>query len=92
MNTIEALEILKSNQCVCKSGKQFRMAFCRDCFYKLPLTIRRALYAKIGCGFEQAYELAVEMLKEKGVQIPTQLHKTREKLAHSFEFHEKHGE
>lgn len=62
MTTIEALEVLKNNQCVCGDGKQFRTAFCRKCYFKLPTAIRRALYAPLGSGFEQAYKLAVETL------------------------------
>lgn len=64
MNAIEALEILKNNQCRCGAGKQPRMAFCRDCFYKLPPAIRKALYQRIGFGFEQSYELAARTLDE----------------------------
>jgi hypothetical protein len=92
MTTIEAIEVLKSNECACGEGKHFRTAFCRSCYYKLPLTIRRALYARLGCGFEQAYDLAIQTLKELGVKIGTGLEKTQQKLAHSFEFHQKHGE
>lgn len=92
MTTTEALEVLKSNQCVCGNGKHFHNAFCRDCFYKLPTTIRRALYYRLGCGFEEAYELAVEALKEKGNQSLTPLQKLQLRLAHSFEFHDKNGE
>lgn len=64
MNAIEALEILKNNQCHCGAGKQPRMAFRRDCFYKLPPAIRKALYQHIGFGFEQSYQLAARTLNE----------------------------
>ena len=64
MDAIEAIEILKNNQCRCGEGKLPRMAFCRDCFYKLPNAIRKALYARVGFGFEQAYDLAARTLDE----------------------------
>lgn len=64
MDAIEATEILKNNQCRCGAGKLARMAFCRDCFYKLPQPIRKALYARVGFGFEQAYQLAGRTLDE----------------------------
>ena len=83
MTTIEALEILKNNQCACGSGKQFRAAFCRSCYYKLPTAIRRALYAKLGSGFEQAYDLALDTLGLKTQEVS---------LGERLEFAERHGE
>lgn len=64
MNSIEAIEILKNNQCHCGKGKMPRNAFCRECFYKLPNAIRKALYSRVGFGFEQAYDLAARTLDE----------------------------
>jgi hypothetical protein len=64
MDAIEAIEILKNNQCRCGAGKLARMAFCRHCFYKLPQPIRKALYTRVGFGFEQAYQLAERTLDE----------------------------
>lgn len=92
MDAIEAIEILKNNQCACGAGKLPRNAFCRDCFYTLPPTIRKALYVRIGVGFEQSYELAVRTLREKGVRIPTETEKQRDRIAHQMEFQQRHGE
>lgn len=62
MNTIEAIEVLRNNQCRCGNGKPFKTAFCNQCYRALPSAIQNALYQKIGCGFEQAYELAERTL------------------------------
>jgi hypothetical protein len=63
MNTIEAIEVLKNNQCFCGNGKRFKTAFCNQCYRSLPATIQHALFGKVGCGFEQAYELAKTTLE-----------------------------
>ncbi len=62
MTTIEAIEVLKNNQCRCGAGKQFKTAFCNQCYRSLPPSVRRSLYSRIGGGFEQAYELAAQTL------------------------------
>ena len=67
MGINESVDILKSAVCRCGRAKKYRTAFCRDCYWKLPPAIRQALYAAVGCGFEQAYELAEEcLLKAEG--------------------------
>jgi hypothetical protein len=59
------LQVLKSDACQCERPKQVRRALCFKCFYRLPGEIRRALYSRIGQGFEKAYEEAVRFLNEQ---------------------------
>lgn len=65
MDSIEAVEILKNNQCRCGNGKRFKNAFCTTCYFKLPNAIKNALFQQVGCGFEQSYELACSFLDEQ---------------------------
>lgn len=65
MDTNQAIEILKSKQCRCGKAKGYKTAFCRDCYYALSPGIRKALYNRVGFGFEQSYELAARTLDEK---------------------------
>lgn len=83
MDRNEAIEILSSEVCACKKAKARRMAFCSGCYYKLSATIRRALYAPLGKGFEQAYDLSLETLG---------LNKDEISLQQRLEFARRHGE
>lgn len=62
MDTFEIIEILKSDTCQCGQPKGYKMVFCRTCYGKLPPAIQKALYQRIGFGFEQSYDLACEYL------------------------------
>jgi len=58
------VRILQSNECACDRGKQSGKAFCFRCFKALPGDMQRALYKRVGQGFEEAYEEAVKWLTE----------------------------
>lgn len=58
-----SIEALKSGRCACGKAKQTGMAFCYQCWLKLPQNIRQALYRKIGEGFEAAYGVARQFLQ-----------------------------
>lgn len=47
---------LKSEECLCGKYKQPGFAFCYGCYKTLPKDHQRALYKKIGTGFEEAYD------------------------------------
>lgn len=53
---------LKSDECQCDAYKQPGFAFCFKCYRRLPQEMQRALYRKIGAGFEAAYEEAYRHL------------------------------
>lgn len=40
---------------VCSKLKARNTAFCSGCYFQLPLEMRKALYKRIGEGFEEAY-------------------------------------
>lgn len=49
---------------ICRCGREKRRGetVCRRCYYALPAPYRRALYARIGEGYEEAYQAAVAHL------------------------------
>lgn len=55
---------LKSNQCQCDRPKQPERAVCYKCWMRLTDDLRRALYKRIGGGFEKAYDEACGYLNE----------------------------
>ena len=59
---LECFQALKNGTCRCGAAKQTGMAFCFACWRHLPENIRRALYRRIGQGFEAAYRVACEYL------------------------------
>ena len=58
----DAVRILLAPRCVCHKAKKPRMAFCGDCFHGLPPAMQKALYRRIGSGFEEAYQAAKEWM------------------------------
>lgn len=55
----------RSNECTCGNTKRPGSAFCYGCFMKLPYTYRMATYQRMGEGYEDAYENAVQWLREQ---------------------------
>lgn len=53
---------LRSNECYCGKSKEVGRSFCYTCFKKLPGHLQKPLYNKIGSGYEEAYEDAVNFL------------------------------
>lgn len=56
------LDELKSEECICGMPKPSGRSFCYHCYKSLPRHMQRALYQRIGDGYEEAYEEAVEWL------------------------------
>lgn len=54
---------LAGTECRCGETKKAKQTFCRKCFFKLPRDLRNALYQRIGQGYEQAYQAAVEKIE-----------------------------
>jgi hypothetical protein len=55
-----ALRALDARRCLCGREKRRQMAFCGLCFHLLPEEMQKALYRKVGQGFEAAYVRAVD--------------------------------
>lgn len=53
---------LAGTRCRCGKTKRGGETFCRSCYYRLPPPYRRALYALLGDGYEEAYAAAVGVL------------------------------
>jgi hypothetical protein len=50
-----ALEVLKSDRCLCHHRKKVKQALCTDCYIALPTAMQKALWSRVGAGFEEAY-------------------------------------
>ena len=57
---------LRGRVCACTASKNPRMTFCGPCFYALKRDMRRALYNRIGNGYERAYGEARSELVRQG--------------------------
>jgi hypothetical protein len=64
---LRCVALLKSLECHCGRRKSRGMSFCMRCFHLLPLDLRRALYRKIGDGYEAAYREACARLAKAGL-------------------------
>ena len=55
-----AFESLRSEICpACGDRKQSRKSFCGGCYHQLPKHLAKALYCRIGQGYELAFEQAL---------------------------------
>lgn len=64
---LASLEQLQSTTCKCGNSKHTGASFCRSCYYKLPPIVRKSLWQRVGCGYEQAYAFACRLLKQQRV-------------------------
>lgn len=60
--TKELVEELGGTKCQCGRSKKRANTFCSKCFYSLPKDQQRALYKRLGDGYEEAYATAMESL------------------------------
>jgi hypothetical protein len=67
MTVAEGINVLLDRACRCGAAKLRKTAFCQACYGALPMRLRRALWRKLGRGFEEAYQAAVEWLEEAEV-------------------------
>jgi hypothetical protein len=58
------IDQLKSNGCYCGAAKQRGRSFCYSCYMALPKDLRGALWKRMLCGYEEAYEEACQWLEE----------------------------
>ena len=59
---MEACLALASEKCMCRHRKKVRHAFCLDCYLRLMPDMQKALWQRVGHGFEEAYTAAKEYL------------------------------
>ncbi len=57
---------LKGDGCQCGAKKKPGQPFCYRCYRTLPEEMRKALYRRVGNGYEQAYDAAVAWLTGEG--------------------------
>jgi hypothetical protein len=60
--TLSLVRELRSSNCRCGSEKESGHTFCRTCYYRLQPGLRKALYRRLGEGYQQAYEAASKVL------------------------------
>ena len=63
METSDLIAELQDTKCRCGNQKARGNTFCSGCYYQLPPEMRRALYQRIGEGYEEAYENAAAVLR-----------------------------
>ncbi len=56
------LDELASDECFCGRGKQSGRSFCYGCYKSLPPEMQKALWQRMGDGYEGAYDEAVAWL------------------------------
>jgi hypothetical protein len=62
---------LRGSRCRCGVPKMPGRTFCRKCYYALSEAVRKALYKRMGNGYQEAYEVAVRALASYGrVELP----------------------
>lgn len=69
MTVKELLKELASTTCRCGKDKKAKETFCKTCYFLLPMAKRRALYKRVGEGYEEAYQDACSYI---GLTIPKQ--------------------
>jgi len=63
------VESLVSKVCpACQGEKNERQTFCRKCYYRLTMATRKALYRRIGEGYEEAFAKAMNELSRGELQ------------------------
>ena len=62
-------DFLSTKRGVCGGAKTKMNAFCRGCYYRLPATLRQALWQRFGEGFEEAFEAAKTWFKESATTL-----------------------
>ena len=56
------IDVLKSEECQCGRTKRARTSLCYRCYSSLPKDLQRDLWLRMGDGYEEAYDKAVEWL------------------------------
>jgi len=64
MTRRECLMALVSKQCQCSAPKASGRSHCRTCYFRLPPPLRKALYRRLGEGYEEAYTESLAVLTE----------------------------
>lgn len=63
MNDSRAYELLRGVECPsCHGDKDRYRALCAVCYFRLPRDLRNALYKRVGAGYTQALNHALEWL------------------------------
>jgi len=60
---VELVRELSGTKCRCGRTKKANNTFCNKCYFKLPDDMRFALYRRLGSGYEEAYDAAVQELR-----------------------------
>lgn len=62
MTDLQLVQELAGKTCHCGKPKQRGHTFCRFCYFRLPPQLGQALYKRLGYGYREAYEAAVDYL------------------------------
>lgn len=73
IETNALISSLRSGVCpACGGAKKSAQTMCRSCYFKLPRMMRDALYDRVGAGYEQAFDEAMQRLGVTEPHIPTE--------------------
>jgi len=59
------IQSLASNECLCGRPKKPRNTFCYQCYQALPAEMQKALYLRLGDGYEEAVDEACQHLQQE---------------------------
>lgn len=65
LDAMDAIQQLKSEICQCGNEKEPGKSFCLQCYRSLPPAIQKALYNRVGKGYEESYKFACKTLQEE---------------------------
>jgi len=68
----ELIQELRGVVCRCGREKHSGETFCKACYFRLPPLLRRALYKRVGEGYENAYAEACGFLDTPAPKKPAQ--------------------
>lgn len=80
----ELVRELAGPTCFCKRVKTPGETFCKWHYFSLPADMKRALYKRLGAGYEEAYAAAKEFL-ELQANLKKQFRKAKAAAAPLFE-------
>lgn len=64
LTDLELVQALGREECRCGAYKKGGLSLCGKCYRALPLDLQRALYARLGRGYREAYEAACAFLDD----------------------------
>jgi hypothetical protein len=65
MRTSKQMGVLRSRTCSCGRSKRKLRSFCRKCYLRLPLKLRKNLYTRTSEAYDIAFQHAQQYLEKQ---------------------------